>query len=150
MIYQNDRRFIFMKKAVSAKDISEKNLFICSLRGLCVAAATALLLAAVTCAIGISLPEPDKYTKIFAMASLFFASFAGGFATARAKGCRTLLCGLCTAIMIAGTISLISLALSLPLNTSLFGICAPCITAVCILGANIGVGSGHVSKRKKR
>ena len=145
MIYQNDRRFIFMNK-----NAAEKNLFFCSLKGLGVSAVLSLLLSASMCMIGLLLDDPDKYTKIFAMASLFFSAFAGGFASARAKGSGTLLCGLCTGIMIIAVITLTSLGFALPVNLPLFCICAPCVIAACILGANIGVGTRSSKKKKKR
>ena len=129
---------------------AEKNLFFCSLKGLGVSAALSLLISAITCMIGLSLDDPDKYTKIFAMASLFFAAFAGGFVSAKAKGSGTLLCGLCTGIMIIAVMTLASLGFALSVNIPLFCVCAPCVIAACILGANIGVGARSSKKKKKR
>ena len=132
------------------KNDAEKNLFFCSLKGLGVSAALSLLISAITCMIGLSLDDPDKYTKIFAMASLFFAAFAGGFVSAKAKGSGTLLCGLCTGIMIIAIMTLASLGFALSVNIPLFCVCAPCVIAACILGANIGVGARSSKKKKKR
>ena len=132
------------------KNDEEKNLFFCSLKGLGVSIALSLLLSAITCMIGLSLDDPDKYTKIFAMASLFFAAFAGGFVSAKAKGSGTLLCGLCTGIMIIAIMTLASLGFALSVNIPLFCVCAPCVIAACILGANIGVGARSSKKKKKR
>ena len=132
------------------KNDAEKNLFFCSLKGLGVSAALSLLISAITCMIGLSLDDPDKYTKIFAMASLFFAAFAGGFVSAKAKGSGTLLCGLCTGIMIIAVMTLASLGFALSVNIPLFCVCAPCVIAACILGANIGVGARSSKKKKKR
>lgn len=132
------------------KNDAEKNLFFCSLKGLGVSVALSLLLSAIMCMIGLSLDDPDKYTKIFAMASLFFAAFAGGFVSAKAKGSGTLLCGLCTGIMIIAIMTLASLGFALSVNIPLFCVCAPCVIAACILGANIGVGARSSKKKKKR
>ena len=85
-----------MNKSVSAKNAREKGLVLCALCGLLSAVLALILLAAVSAAVGLSMGDPGKYTKIFAFASLFGGAFAGGFATARRKGSATLLCGLLT------------------------------------------------------
>ena len=75
-----------MNKNISAKGENEKNISICAAKGLFTAAVCTLILALICCFVGLSMDDPDKYTKIFALVSLFSGAFAGGFATARKMG----------------------------------------------------------------
>jgi putative membrane protein (TIGR04086 family) len=148
MIYQNNGRFIFMKKTDSAKKASDKKLLLCALRGLFVGIFCAIIFAAVFCLIGHSMDDPNKYVKIFAFISLLAPSFAGGFATARERGAQTILCGACTSLFLLCVMVLFTLGFALPINAGLFGISAPCVLICGIFGANMGVGSKkHKSKR---
>ena len=135
---------------ISAKNVQDTNIFVCALRGLAAAVLSALIIAVLSCLVGLGLDDPDKYAKIFALISLFFASLIGGFSTAANKKSSTLLCGICTAIMIIAVITILSLAFSLSISLTLFGICAPCITVSCVLGANIGVGMTPRKKRRRK
>ncbi len=137
-----------MNKNISAKNENEKNLFVCALKGLLAAVIFALLLAVICSFIGLSMDDPGKYTKIFALCSLFAGAFVGGFATAHEMGRATLFCGICVGFFIIAAIVAASLGFALPLDFATFGICAPCVLALAVLGANIGIGSGE--KKKKR
>ena len=139
-----------MNKNISAKGGNEKNFFICAAQGLLAAFLCSLILALACCFIGLSMDDPDKYTKIFALVSLFSGAFAGGFATARKMGRATLLCGALTGIFIIALLVFITLGFSLPLDLGLFGLCAPCVLALAVLGANLGVGSGEKKKKKRK
>ena len=139
-----------MNKKSYVKNEQKKNLFACILRGALAALICALIMASVTCLIGLSMNDPNKYIKAFAMASLFTASFVGGLTSARQKGSNTLLCGAFTGIIIIASIALFSLAFSLSMNFALFGICIPCVILISIMGANIGVGMSSGARRKKR
>ena len=130
-----------MGKTVSKKSRQEQNIFLCALRGVLAAALCAIALAVLTSVIGLSMAEPDKYTKIFAFVCLFCAAFAGGFVCARAKGSATLLCGALTGLFLLALIAVITLCFSLSMNVPLFGICVPCVLLLCVLGANLGIGS---------
>ena len=135
---------------ISAKNEQGKNIFICALRGLAISVVSGIILAMLTCLVGLTLDDPDKYAKIFALISLFFSAFIGGFITAREKKSSTLLCGICLSLMISALIVAFSLAFSLSMDLTLFGICAPCLLVACVLGANIGVGISSTKKRKRR
>ncbi len=137
-----------MNKNISVKNGNEKNLFLCALKGLLASVLLALLLAVICSFIGLSMDDPGKYTKIFALCSLFSGAFVGGFATAHEMGRATLFCGICVGLLIVAVIVVATLGFSLPLDFATFGICAPCVLALAVLGANIGVGSGE--KKKKR
>ncbi len=139
-----------MNKNISAKAEQEKNLFLCAVRGLAVSVITALLASVISCLISLSLDDPDKYTKVFALISLFAASGIGGHITARARGKNAFLCGLVLGIMITGLITSICLSLTLPINMSLFAICVPSILVTSILGAVTGVGNQQKSKPKRK
>ena len=134
-----------MKKTDSAKKASDKKLLLCALRGLFVGIFCALIFAAVTCLIGLSMDDPNKYVKTFAFISVLAASFAGGFATARERGAQTFLCGACSSLFLLCAMVLCTLGFALPLSVGLFGISAPCVLICGILGANMGIGS----KKKK-
>ncbi|MBQ8403324.1 MAG: TIGR04086 family membrane protein [Clostridia bacterium] len=138
-----------MNKNISAKNEKEKNLFLCAAKGLLAAVICTLLLAVVCCFIGLSMGDPDKYTKIFALVSLFAGAFVGGFATAHEMGRATLFCGVLTGILLIAVMVLAALGFALPLDFGLFGLCAPCVLALAVLGANIGVGSGDKKKKKR-
>lgn len=131
-----------MKKTASSKARQKKNIFVCALRGVLTAALIALFLAAAAAFIGISMEDPERYTKIFAFASLLPAAFAGGFACARAKGHATLLCGALTGLFLLALIALAALCLSQGMSPVRFGVTAPCVLALCVLGAGAGVGTG--------
>ena len=135
---------------ISAKNVQDKNIFACAMHGLAAAIASALIIAVLTCLIGLGLDDPDKYTKIFALASLFFSAFVGGFFTGTNKKSSTLLCGICTSLMLIAVIVALSLIFSLSISLTLLGICAPCITVSCVLGANVGVGATPRKKRRKK
>ena len=139
-----------MNKSITAKNEKEKNIFICAAKGLLAAVLCTLLLALVCCFIGLSMEDPDKYTKIFALVSLFAGAFAGGFATAREMGRATLFCGVLTGVFLVALTVLFALGLALPLDLGLFGLCAPCVLALAVLGANLGVGYGEKKKKKKK
>ena len=139
-----------MNKTISAKADQEKNLFLCAARGLAVSALTAILASILSCLISLSLDDPDKYTKIFALVSLFIASGIGGHITARARGKNAFLCGLVLGIMIVGLIVTLCLSLTMPINMSLFAICAPSVLVTAILGAITGVGKQKKNKPKKK
>jgi putative membrane protein (TIGR04086 family) len=138
-----------MKKSFFAKSGQEKSLILCALRGLLAALLTLFALAALFSAIGLSLDDPGKYTKIFAFASLFAAAFAGGFTSARKKGGATLLCGAATSIFLLALIALAALCFSLAINVSLFAVCSAFVLLCSVLGANIGL-SLHGEKKKRK
>ena len=139
-----------MNKNISAKGENEKNIFICAAKGLFTAAVCTLILALICCFVGLSMDDPDKYTKIFALVSLFSGAFAGGFATARKMGRATLLCGTLTGIFIIALLVFITLGFSLPLDLGLLGLCAPCVLVLALLGANTGVDLGEKKKKKRK
>ncbi len=139
-----------MNKTASFKNDSEKGLIFCALRGLLSATLVSLALAALTSILGLAMKTPTEYAKIFACISLFGAAFAGGFSAAKAKGNGTLICGALTALFIVALSALLSLALSLKVNYSLFAFCAPCVLLCSVLGANIGVGFSTLGTKKKK
>ncbi len=139
-----------MNKTVSAKKSEEKNLFLCALRGLAVAAICALCTAAISSGAALFLGDPDKYIKILALLCLFVSAGAGGSIAARAKGNGAFLCGLSVGIMMVGVMTLICLSFSLAINPALFAICAPTTLVTSILGAVTGVGKAKKAKRKKK
>ncbi len=141
-----------MNKALSASADKEKNLLLCAVKGISISVLTAISAAVVSCLIALSLPDPDKYIKIFAVISLLLAAGIGGHMTARERGKNTLFCGLSIGISITALMSVISLSLSLELNMPLFCICVPCIIVTSVLGAVTGVDKGKKrrTKRKKR
>ena len=139
-----------MNKTASAKIHEEKNLFLCALRGLAVSALSALLTALISSAFALSLSDPDKYIKIFALVCLFVSSGFGGRAAARAKGKSAFLCGAFVGIIMIGVTVILCLALSLAIDPTLFAICAPTVLVTAILGAVSGVGTPKKSKRKKK
>ena len=138
-----------MNKNAYAKEESGQNLPVCALRGLLTAVLAVLAVAAACSFIGLGMEDPGKYTKIFAFASLFTASFAGGFSAARAKGSATLACGALTGAFVLALIAVLSLCFSLSLNIPLFALCAPCVLLCSVLGANVGVGARGGKKKKK-
>ena len=138
-----------MNKTVSAKNAQEKGLALCALRGMLSAALVLLILAAICAAVGLSMDDPSKYTEIFACLSLFGGAFAGGYATARAKGSATLLCGALTGAFLLALISLAALCFSLPMNVPRFALYSVCVLLCSVLGANIGVGTRGGKKKRK-
>lgn len=139
-----------MNKTASIKKSEEKNLFLCALRGLAVSALSALITALVSSALALSLNDPDKYIKIFALVCLFVSSGFGGRAAARSRGKGAFVCGICVGIMTVGAMVLICLCFSLAINPALFAICAPTMIVTSVLGAVTGVGKPQKAKRKKK
>lgn len=139
-----------MNRSIFAKTNEEKNLFLCALRGLAVAAICALAFALISSVACVCLEDPDKYIKIFALICLFASAGIGGHIAARAKGKTAFLCGSIVGIMMIGVITLLCLIMSLPINMALFAICAPTVLVTAILGAVTGVGKQKKPKRKKK
>ena len=121
----------------------------CALRGLIASVAVSALTAAACAFAAISMPDPGKYTGTFAAASLFFAAFAGGFATARKKGSAVLLCGLLSAAFLLALVSIFALVFSVKINVSFFALRALGVLVCSVLGANVGVGAGTGGKKKR-
>ena len=141
---KNNGRFIFMNKSVS----HSQGLLPCALLGLAVSAAFSAAIAAVCALFALSMQDPGKLTPTFALASLFIAALAGGFASARKKGGSVLPCGVLTAALFLALISVLALIFSLKMNISLFALRALGVLLCSVLGANAGAGTG--GKRKKR
>ncbi len=139
-----------MNKALSASAEKEKNLFLCAAKGLAVSVFTAISAAVCFCLISLTLPDPDKYAKIFAMISLLLAAGAGGHITAKERGKNTFFCGLSIGLTITAIISALLLSFALEMNIPLFCICVPCVIVTAVLGAVTGVDMGKKRKTKKR
>lgn len=135
-----------MNKSVS----HSAGLIPCALGGLIASAAVSLGIAAVCAFAALSMPDPGKYTGTFAVASLFIAAFAGGFASAKKKGGATLLCGVLSAAFLLALISVFSLIFSVKINISFFALRALGVLLCSVLGANVGVGAGTGGKKKRK
>lgn len=139
-----------MNKALSANADKEKYLLLCVAKGSAVSVLTAISAAVVSCLIALSLPDPDKYIKIFAVISLLLAAGIGGHITARERGKNTFFCGLSIGSAMTALMSVISLSFSLEMNIPIFCICVPCIIVTAVLGAVTGVDKGKKRRTKKK
>ena len=125
----------------------DKSFFAAVLIGTLTALAIGLVLLLASCFLGLSFDDPDRYTPILALASLFITALTGGYLSARTHRKNGLACGAVSGILLVGILVLLTFALGLGIRLPLFAICAP---AVIVCAAIAGIGSGTVKKPKHK
>ena len=100
----------------------------------------------ISAAIGLSLPDPDKYSAPLALASLFISAFVGAFVSAKKCGSGGLRAGLFSGVLFLLVLALVALGAGTSIRPLMFAICA---AVILVTSAFAGI-SGAARKPKKR
>lgn len=128
----------------------EKSFFVSVFLGTLVSLAIGLILLVISCFAGLSMENPDQFTPIFALVSLFATALFGGYLSARAHRENGLFCGALSGILLVGILVLLVFAFSFSIKISLFLICAPAVIVCSAVAGVCGVNSGMNKKPKHK
>ncbi len=130
----------------------EKSFFVSVFLGTLFALLIGFLLLILSCFAGLSMEDPDQFTPIFSLVSLFITALSSGYIAARTHRENGLFCGALSGIFLIGILVLLVFAFSLSIKISLFFICAPAIIVSAALAGVCGVsaGTGKKTKHKKK
>ena len=128
------------------KSAENNNIFACVVKGTLWGIACGAVSLLISAAIGLSLPDPDKYSAPLALASLFISAFVGAFVSAKKCGSGGLRAGLFSAVLFLLVIALVALGAGTSIRPLMFAICA---AVILVTSAFAGI-SGAARKPKKR
>ena len=128
------------------KSAENNNIFACVVKGTLWGIACGAVSLLISAAIGLSLPDPDKYSAPLALASLFISAFVGAFVSAKKCGSGGLRAGLFSGVLFLLVIALVALGAGTSIRPLMFAICA---AAILVTSAFAGI-SGAARKPKKR
>lgn len=128
------------------KSAENNNIFACVVKGTLWGIACGAVSLLISAAIGLSLPDPDKYSAPLALASLFISAFAGAFISARKCGDGGLRAGLFSGVLFLLVLALVALGTGTSIKPLMFAICA---AVILVTSAFAGI-SGAARKPKKR
>lgn len=129
---------------------SQKSYIKCVLIGTLIGIAVGAVLLFLLAAAGLSLDDPRKYAPIFALASLFAASYISGIAGAKLYGGRRSRAGLLSGLLFILAVVLVTFAVGAKLNLLLLAICVPVAVILSLLGDITGAGSPAAKRHKHR
>lgn len=90
------------------KSAENNNIFACVVKGTLWGIACGAVSLLISAAIGLSLPDPDKYSAPLALASLFISAFVGAFVSAKKCGSGGLRAGLFSGVLFLLVIALVA------------------------------------------
>ncbi len=128
------------------KSAENNNIFACVVKGTLWGIACGAVSLLISAAIGLSLPDPDKYSAPLALASLFISAFVGAFVSAKKCGSGGLHAGLFSGVLFLLVIALVALGAGTSIRPLMFAICA---AVILVTSAFAGI-SGAARKPKKR
>ena len=128
------------------KSAENNNIFACGVKGTLWGIACGAVSLLISAAIGLSLPDPDKYSAPLALASLFISAFVGAFVSAKKCGSGGLRAGLFSGVLFLLVIALVALGAGTSIRPLMFAICA---AVILVTSAFAGI-SGAARKPKKR
>lgn len=128
------------------KSAENNNIFACVVKGTLWGIACGAVSLLISAAIGLSLPDPDKYSAPLALASLFISAFVGAFVSAKKCGSGGLRAGLFSGVLFLLVIALVALGEGTSIRPLMFAICA---AVILVTSAFAGI-SGAARKPKKR
>ena len=128
------------------KSAENNNIFACVVKGTLWGIACGAVSLLISAAIGLSLPDPDKYSAPLALASLFISAFVGAFFSAKKCGSGRLRAGLFSGVLFLLVIALVALGAGTSIRPLMFAICA---AVILVTSAFAGI-SGAARKPKKR
>lgn len=128
----------------------EKSYMICVLYGTLWGIAAGVVLLLICGGAGLALDDPEKYTPILALSSLFISAFITGYAAAKSKGCDGAATGLGAGAALILLIVLLSLFAGEPLKLGLFAICAPVILVTSLFAGITGANRRSDAPKRKR
>ena len=128
------------------KSAENNNIFACVVKGTLWGIACGAVSRLISAAIGLSLPDPDKYSAPLALASLFISAFVGAFVSAKKCGSGGLRAGLFSGVLFLLVIALVALGAGTSIRPLMFAICA---AVILVTSAFAGI-SGAARKPKKR
>lgn len=128
------------------KSAENNNIFACVVNGTLWGIACGAVSLLISAAIGLSLPDPDKYSAPLALASLFISAFVGAFVSAKKCGSGGLRAGLFSGVLFLLVLALVALGAGTSIRPLMFAICA---AVILVTSAFAGI-SGAARKPKKR
>lgn len=128
------------------KSAENNNIFACVVKGTLWGIACGAVSLLISAAIGLSLPDPDKYSAPLALASLFISAFVGAFVSAKKCGSSGLRAGLFSGVLFLLVLALVALGAGTSIRPLMFAICA---AVILVTSAFAGI-SGAARKPKKR
>ena len=128
------------------KSAENNNIFACVVKGTLWGIACGAVSLLISAAIGLSLPDPDKYSAPLALASLFISAFVGAFVSAKKCGSGGLRAGLFSGVLFLLVIALVALGAGTSIRPLMFAICA---AVILVTSAFAGI-FGAARKPKKR
>ncbi len=131
-------------------ETKEKSFFVSVFIATLLSLVLGLLLLIPMTLLGLRLEDPDRFTPIFALISLFLTALAGGYTAARIHRENGLLCGALSGILLIGILILLVFAFSLSVRLTLFLTCAPAIVISSAAAGICGVSAGKEKKPKHR
>ncbi len=137
-----------VKKRATQKN--EKSFFVSVFLGTVISLVIGIVLLVVTCFLGLSMKDPDKYTPMLALAALFITALVSGYLAARAHRKSGLACGALSGILLIGILVLLAFAFGFGIHISLFAICAPAIVICSMLSGVVGVGADTPPRKKHK
>ncbi len=129
---------------------TEKSFWGSVLIGTLFALLIGFILLIVSSFIGLRLEDPEAIAPIFALVSLFFTAFSGGYASARIHKESGFVCGAVSGILLIGILVLLVFACSFSIKLSLFLICAPAAVVSSAIAGVCGVNGGKEKKTKRK
>lgn len=133
-----------------ARQKNEKSFFVSVFLGTVISLVIGLILLVVTCFLGLSMKDPDKYTPMLSLASLFITALISGYLAARTHRKSGLACGALSGILLVGILVLLAFAFGYGIHISLFAICAPAVIVCSTLSGVVGVGADVQPKKKHK
>lgn len=128
------------------KSAGNNSIFACVIKGTLWGIACGAVSLLIFAAIGISLPDPDKYSAPLALAALFISAFVGSFISAKKCGDNGLRAGLFSGVLFLLVLALAALGAGTSVKPLMFAICA---AVILVTSAFVGI-SGAARKPKKR
>ncbi len=127
----------------------EKSFFVSVFLGTVISLALGLLLLVLSCFAGLSMEDPEKFTPVFSLISLFITALSGGYIAARTHRENGFFCGALSGVFLIGILVLLVFIFSLSIKISLFLICAPAVIVSSAVSGVCGVSAGTTQKHKR-
>ena len=129
------------------KSASNKNIFACVVKGTLWGIAFGAVSLLISAAVGLSLPDPEKYSAPLALAVLFISAFVGAFVSAKKFGESGLRAGLFSGVLFLLVLALAALGFGPSIKPLMFAICA---AVILVTSAFAGISGASHKPRKRR
>ena len=124
---------------------NNNNIFACVVKGTLWGIACGAVSLLIFAAIGLSLPDPEKYSAPLA---LFISAFVGAFLSARKCGDGGLRAGLFSGVLFLLVLALAALGFGTSIKPLMFAICA---AVILVTSAFAGIsGANHKPKKRRK